>query len=323
MLINSDDFPSIERFERFQEAVRDLPVPVLLDCPRPDDFWAVWGCTELGDLSVASTSCRGLYRFRRTRELIRRSDPDAYRLVLNLRGRSGTAHHHRHAELAPGDLALFETSSPFDGWRGSRTTGSQWIMATFPRRLLPMSSRAAEPLLGHRLPGRHGVGALVGTMLHRLAEDVRHYRPADRLRLSCTLLDLLAVLLQHRLEPSGPESTEARHRTLMIQIRSFVRNRLGDPALSPEMIAAAHHISIRQLHRMFQAHGMTVAAWIRASRLERCRHDLADPAQRSRPVQVIASRWGFTDSAHFSRAFRATYGLSPQDYRRQRPPSPG
>jgi transcriptional regulator GlxA family with amidase domain len=83
-----------------------------------------------------------------------------------------------------------------------------------------------------------------------------------------------------------------------------------------EMIAAAHHISTRQLHRLFRTHGVTVAAWIRACRLECCRHDLADAAQRSRSVREVAVRWGFTDAAQFSRAFTATYGIGPRDYHR-------
>jgi AraC-like DNA-binding protein len=75
------------------------------------------------------------------------------------------------------------------------------------------------------------------------------------------------------------------------------------------------HISTRGLHRLFEDQGMTVAAWIRAQRLEGCRCDLANPALRLMPIYEIAVRWGFSHPAAFSRAFR-TYGLSPRDYRR-------
>jgi AraC-like DNA-binding protein len=103
---------------------------------------------------------------------------------------------------------------------------------------------------------------------------------------------------------------------LLARIQGYIQQRLGDRGLSPRTIAAAHHISVRTLHRMFQGDGGgTVAAWVRARRLERCRHDLLDPRLRSWSVRAIAARWGFGDNAHFSRAFRAAYGTSPQTCR--------
>ncbi|MFI1584452.1 helix-turn-helix domain-containing protein [Embleya sp. NPDC020630] len=35
---------------------------------------------------------------------------------------------------------------------------------------------------------------------------------------------------------------------------------------------------------------------------------------RSRTILAVAARWGFTDGANFSRAFRASYGMPPGDY---------
>jgi AraC-like DNA-binding protein len=58
-----------------------------------------------------------------------------------------------------------------------------------------------------------------------------------------------------------------------------------------------------------------VAGWVRQRRLERCRRDLLDPASAARPVSAVAARWGLVNAAHFSRAFRAAYGLSPVEYR--------
>ncbi|MGW5265624.1 helix-turn-helix domain-containing protein [Microbispora sp. NPDC004025] len=85
--------------------------------------------------------------------------------------------------------------------------------------------------------------------------------------------------------------------------------------LTPETIAAAHQISVRHLYTLFAEQGLTVAAWIRRCRLEQCHRDLADPRRRSLPIQSVAARWGFTDAATFSRAFRAAYGMSPRDHR--------
>ncbi|MET8142711.1 helix-turn-helix transcriptional regulator [Sphaerisporangium sp. NPDC005288] len=81
------------------------------------------------------------------------------------------------------------------------------------------------------------------------------------------------------------------------------------------MIAAAHHISLRYLNKLFHAEGRTVAGWIRERRLEQCRRDLAEPLLAGYPINAIAARWGFTSPAHFSQAFRSAYGLSPRDFR--------
>jgi len=98
-------------------------------------------------------------------------------------------------------------------------------------------------------------------------------------------------------------------------IQSFIGDHLGDPGLSPGMIAAAHHISVRTLHKLYQVQDQTISASIHWRRLERCRQDLLDPALRDRPVSAVGARWGFPDPATFSRAFRAAYGLPPGEYR--------
>ncbi|WP_408009946.1 helix-turn-helix domain-containing protein [Saccharopolyspora terrae] len=62
---------------------------------------------------------------------------------------------------------------------------------------------------------------------------------------------------------------------------------------------------------------MSVVDHIRSRRLERCRRDLLDPTQRTRPVSAIAQHWGFRDESHFNRRFRERYGVPPGTYREQ------
>jgi AraC-like DNA-binding protein len=105
---------------------------------------------------------------------------------------------------------------------------------------------------------------------------------------------------------------------MMLRIQSFIERNLADPLLSPGMIAAAHHISVRGLHKMYEAEEQTIAASIRRQRLEGSRQDLLDPGLRDRPVSAVGARWGFQDPAAFSRAFRAAYGVPPAEYRAMR-----
>jgi AraC-like DNA-binding protein len=101
----------------------------------------------------------------------------------------------------------------------------------------------------------------------------------------------------------------------MIQIKAFIDERLADPDLSPETIAAAHDISVRCLHQLFDSQEQSVAGWISRRRLEACRRDLLNSALDSYPVSAVGIRWGLKDAGHFSRVFRKAYGVAPKEYR--------
>jgi AraC-like DNA-binding protein len=107
----------------------------------------------------------------------------------------------------------------------------------------------------------------------------------------------------------------ARRAVLLRQIDAYIGDHLTDPALAPATIAAAHFISKRYLFALFSEQGTTVAAHIRALRLERCRTDLADPSLVDHAVGLIGTRWGFSSAAHFSRVFRHAHGVPPGEYR--------
>ncbi|MDQ0938622.1 AraC-like DNA-binding protein [Streptomyces sp. V1I1] len=141
------------------------------------------------------------------------------------------------------------------------------------------------------------MGALLSRYLSELATSGHEFRADDSARLSTITLDLIWAVIARGLDAEGSLSPSARQRVLLVRIHAFIQQRLGDVSLSPDMIAAAHGISTRSLHRLFRDQGVTVTEWIRARRLDRCRRDLADPLLQTRPVHAIAARWGFTNAA--------------------------
>ena len=50
-------------------------------------------------------------------------------------------------------------------------------------------------------------------------------------------------------------------------------------------------------------------------RMERCASALVNPAYSGKTIAEIAYEFGFNDISHFSRDFKAIYGLTPSDYR--------
>lgn len=103
-----------------------------------------------------------------------------------------------------------------------------------------------------------------------------------------------------------------RH-TLVLE---WIEEHLSDPSLDPERIAAAHHISLRQLHRLFADLGITCRRYLVRRRLERVRTDLAGTHL---PLGSIGMRWGFGDPTYLSKAFKTEYGISPREARRHCP----
>jgi AraC-like DNA-binding protein len=187
----------------------------------------------------------------------------------------------------------------------------------FPRSLLPLPHRDLRRLSGVRIPGAQGIGALSSQFMLQLARHMHELSPSDAARLSTLTLDVLTTALADALDTQSAVPLHTRRRALMAQIHAFICANLGDAELTPGAIAAAHHISLRYLHKLFHAEGHTVAGWIRERRLEQCRRDLADQLYATSPIGAVAARWGFTNQAHFSRAFRAVYGLSPRQFREQ------
>jgi AraC-like DNA-binding protein len=192
------------------------------------------------------------------------------------------------------------------------------LVLIFPRDMLGLPQHRLAGLTATRLPGEAGgMAALIGPFLVKIA-DLLDEDDAPGLgigmRLAGNVVDLLGTVLAERLDAT-PDDPDIAHRALMLQITAFIEEHLGDAELAPAQIAAAHHISLRQLHKLFHASGTTVAGWIRQRRLEHCGHDLRDPRCAARSVAAVGARWGYPDPAHFSRLFKATYGVGPRDYR--------
>ncbi|MCM6777419.1 helix-turn-helix domain-containing protein [Nocardia sp. CDC159] len=103
---------------------------------------------------------------------------------------------------------------------------------------------------------------------------------------------------------------------LLTRIRRYVLEHLTDPELSPERIARAHHISVRYLYKLCGRGELSLEQWIITQRLERARGELARPEIGYRSIATISRICGFRDPSHFTRRFRAAYGISPSEWRR-------
>ncbi|MFI7501357.1 helix-turn-helix domain-containing protein [Streptomyces sp. NPDC049687] len=316
-VFRSEDVPAEDRFDLWRELLgRSRSSEVVSD--HAADFRAECRLMELGPVTVLPMGFMPA-RYRRSSAMVRRADPELYHLTLLLNGEIELDHAGRTTTFTRWDLHLADSSQPYD-LRSADDRESplvEGVGVDFPKGLLPLPEHQVRALLGRGLSGREGVGALLTEFLIGLARQADTIQPADASRLGTVVLDLISAWLARALDAEGALPPETRQQALVRRVQAFIGQNLHDPELTPSAIAAAHHISLSYLHRIFQQQspGETVAARIRHGRLEGARRELADPSLHTMPIHAVAARWGFTRASDFTRAFRAAYGRSPSEHR--------
>ncbi|MFF9276956.1 AraC family transcriptional regulator [Streptomyces griseosporeus] len=323
----SEDAPAGERFERWRELI-DRSRANEATSEHAGDFRAELRVLELGPVTVWRSSFSPAH-FRRSARRVRQSDTEVYHLSLLTAG-TLTQRHERGVSATIGTGGLLVDAS----WQacealasatpsGPAADGEPGVVAgvgvDLPKSLLPLPQRQVDRLLARELSVRDGAGALLADFLCGLHRHADGLRPTDAPRLGTVTVDLVSAFFAHALETEGALEPESRHEVLVRRIRTFIRQNLPDPELTPGVVASAHHISVSHLHRVFtqRSRGETVAAWIRSQRLEKARDDLANPSLRALPIHAVGERWGLPRASDFTRAFRSAYGLAPSEYRRQ------
>jgi AraC-like DNA-binding protein len=99
--------------------------------------------------------------------------------------------------------------------------------------------------------------------------------------------------------------------------RQYVDLRLSEPGLNPATVARHFGISERYLRMVLQADGESFSAYLLRNRLMRGAQCLRDPKFAERTIMDIALDAGFSSATHFADAFKARYGMSPREYRKE------
>ncbi|WP_405725717.1 helix-turn-helix domain-containing protein [Streptomyces sp. NBC_00028] len=235
---------------------------------------------------------------------------------LQLEGTALVFQDGRRARLRPGDLAFHDAGRPFSLALPERQRAHVLMI---PRQLVRLGEADIRRVMARTIgaAGPEGPASLLLPLLGGLVDEIHTAAPAAREELARAVTDLLAALAAAQLTATGHQRPPAGagETAIFERVRTSIEARLGEPELSPKVLAEAHGISLRYLHKLFQERSTTVGAWIRRRRLEACRAELARPSAADRSIAAVAARWGFVSPAHFSHTFRKAYGMSPAQYR--------
>ena len=215
---------------------------------------------------------------------------------------------------------------------------------TFRRARVPSVARIDEPasLMMLRLPitrffghstSRHASftpykadagSSIVGT-IHRFIDSViPAFAHMSQATVAAAEESLVALLSAAYLEAVDRTSTVYRDEAQQCvnplrwsQLTTYIAANLCDPNLDVSACANALGVSKRYVHMIFEAMDLQYSRYVLQQRLARCHDDLGNPVWNSIAIETIAYRHGFNDPAHFSRSFRACFGLSPRDFRQR------
>lgn len=308
---STDDVDAGAEFDYWADTVSTTFVPLECSSASRGSFQGELVSRSLGDFQFARIVASA-HRVSRTRRMIERNDQGLLKVCVQLEGTARISQEGRQAEVLPGDFAIYDTSRPYV-LSFDHTVSTRTFVFMFPQAQLGIPYDDLRRVTAVSVSGREGVGLVASPFFRAMAEASADGSLMLNGRLAHNAIALLETVYRERLDQATTGERVSRSRLLVVQ--AWLDHHLQDPGLSPDLIAGAHNISVRYLHRLFADDGTSVSRWVKVRRLEGCRRELGDPSLARFSVGAIAARWGMLDAPSFSRAFRDAYGLSPREYR--------
>jgi AraC family transcriptional activator of tynA and feaB len=231
-------------------------------------------------------------------------DDDHFFLCLTLTTKAELEQSGRQSTQCRGDIVLFNSADPYL-YRFPH--GDDQIVLSIPRTRLINHLPKPELLVSRTLASQSTLARLAGNMMVELCNTAAPQLRVGE-RLSGALLEVLSTAFEDAFDLADLTHS-ARHYAQLMKAKRFLLDNLEDASLDMTSIAQAVHMSTRALSRLFAIEGTTAIRWLWQQRLHACHSALLKRHHRS--ISEVALSFGFTNMTHFSRAFKATYGVSP------------
>ena len=194
---------------------------------------------------------------------------DAYFAVVLLSGSYLLEQNGREAVLKPGDVTIYDATRSHRIICPSSFTK---LIVSIPRPLLRSKVPGIEHATALRIPGNTGIGSVTGNFIRSCAIHAAELSLHD----FSALADPCAELLTLTLASMRPEAvSSSRNRAiLLLRIKDFIEQNLGDPGLNAAMVARGAGLSPRYINDIFKDENTSLMRHVWGRRLERCRREL-------------------------------------------------
>ncbi len=254
------------------------------------------------DFAVVDTNALSLSK---TPTHINAESDENFFLIYQQSGSSVLSQHGKEALLHAGDMALIDSrfGSEFHYLENIRHISFHLPCEVLERRLINSRPKVCETM-----SSSDPVGNILSNFIRQITSKHELFDGSESAAMEEALISMVAPL-------AGDRGSRGSNLCEYTKIVAYIDTRLKED-LTPETIARNVGVSVRSLYRLFEDRDFSLSKYIREQRLKRCAQQLHSENHRHENLTNIAYRWGFKDSAHFSRTFRNKYGMSPREYRR-------
>jgi AraC-like DNA-binding protein len=307
-----------------------MPLAVSTDPIRPSERQAYWTeaiCRSFanvdtqplrhgaisGHFEVVEVGAAKIARFdtspqsyNRSSRLVSAAGSNEFMFDFQTVGQSVLSQGTKEGLIRPGYGVLYDARRPFEDRLDGPEQRAEVLMVTVPARALLDALPGAEQLCAVPIPA---ASLTARSIMKRFRMAVLQSHSERTLVQPDTVVAYVAALLF--------QATSRKHALsrsdLFALIDIHLRNNLRTPG--PGVLAAEFGISERTFHRVFADCGTSFERYVLCLRAERFRQMLSTRALSNVPIARLALECGFADAAHATRTFKASYGITPRDFR--------
>lgn len=310
----SSDVEAFRGFEYYRDGICHSFMDLIPE-PAAEKDWEFFGSVVsipigVGRLNrVVATS----HLVRRTKAEIAKSPYDCFYLNYKTRGSCQIQQSGQVRTLTPGDVGIFDSSVPF---QLEHRQCADLAVSSF---MIP--HQAIRDRLGGDLPcvptilSRHPkFGGLIRETAATLAREAECLSSSNAAQMYDMMLDLVALALASS-DDSSFDMGRSKANARLLAAQNFVDQNYFRIDLDATMVAQKLGISVRYLHKVFEATELSFAEYVLKRRLEAAASNLRAHAFSQLSISEISNRNAFSDPAHFHRAFKKQYGCTPGEWR--------
>lgn len=288
-------------------------------CGHFDTEMAYNGALFIGEVSKLSRGGLSLANLRTNAGLIKRERPNADHdndqhcfLVSQRSGYCQITQNGQAIQLTPGDMLLMDSTGSIDI---SPFGLIEHASLSLSRNEVCKHLGSAAKTFG-KISSNKACGRMLHVLMDQLCRDGLNGQDSidEGEALQSAFVSLLGSAFDMHDTPVDG-SLSLQRDNLRSYVQKVIDESLTQPGLSPVGLASRLNISVRHLYRLFEEQDDSVCRYIQRARLKRSADDLTNPFLKRESITSIAYKWGFTDSAHFSRSFKKQFDLSPKDFR--------